>query len=329
MSVLARVAFVAFLTITVGLSAAFGQDRNSITGFVFGENRAPLSRIYVELQTDLYSTVGRTQTSGAGMYSFRGLPSGQYVVKVLATGTNYEEQSIAVSLVPISVVAGRGSVAEQVDFYLKVRKTENPLAPPEVVFAQSVPEEAEKLYKAGLEALEKKDEATGYEKLKHSLEVFPDYFLALDRLGNEYLTKGYYQASFVLFTKAVEVNPKSVSSTLGLGISEFKLNRIPRSIELLKTVRRLHKSNVTAFYWLGVAYHASGNFSEALKSLLEGDKLSGGQSADFQWQLARVYKDKGDYQLASDALEKYLSLKPDIPNAAEIRTLIATLRQKR
>lgn len=322
-----RSALIAIFIAGVGVCLASAQGRNSISGFVFGENRMPLSRIYVELQTDMYSTYARTQTNGAGMYSFRGIPDGRYYVKVLPHGTNYQEQGQAVSLLPLSPI-GRGAVSEQLDFYLQPRKTGAPLSAPEVVFVQDIPPKAKELYEAGVNELENKNEKEGYERLKQAIETFPQYFAALDRLGNEYLSKGYYEASYVLFTKAAEVNPRSISSNLGLGISDYKMNRFPQAIEAFESVIKLHKDNIGANYWLGIVHHAVGKFGEALTYLKKAEKLSQRKSPEVQWQLARVYKDQNKFRESADALELYLKLKPDADNAQEIRQVIKTLRGK-
>jgi tetratricopeptide (TPR) repeat protein len=287
----------------------------------------PLARVYVELQTDMYSTYSRTQTNGAGMYSFRGVPAGQYYVKVLAHGTNYDEQSRSVSLIPLSPV-GRGSVSEQLDFYLQSKKTGSLLLAPEVVFVQEVPAKAKQLYENGAKDLENNKEKEGYEKLKQALETFPEYFVALDRLGSEYLDKGHFEASYVLFTRAVEVNPRSISSNLGLGVSEYRLNRLPQAIQAFENAIKLNKENVNAHYWRGMALHATGKLEEALRSLQMAEKLSDRRSPEVQWQLARVYKDQNKLKESADALELYLKLKPDAANAEEIRKVIKTLRVK-
>ena len=323
-----RSVILAIFIAVAGVCHAVAQDRNSVTGIVFGENRMPLSRVYVELQTDMYSTYARTQTNGAGMYSFRGIPNGQYIVKVLPHGTNYEEQSRSVSLMPISPI-GRGSAAEQLDFYLQPRRSGSPLLAPEVVFVQDVPVKAKQFYEAGIKELENKKDDEGYQKLKQALETFPDYFVALDRLGNEYLKKGYYEASHVLFTKAVAVNPRSISSNLGLGVSEYRLSRVPSSIEHFEAVIRLHKDNPNALYWLGITYHATGKLAEALTALQKAAKLGEGRSPEVQWQLARVYKDQNKFRESAEALELYLKLKPEAENAEEVRRVIKTLREKK
>src|SRR5687768_15007610 len=114
------------------------QGRNSISGFVFNESRQPLADTYIELLDDLYTTKSRTKTNGSGLYSFRNLGDGQYMVKVLPYGADYEEQIRSVSLISVSALPGSGAVNEQVDFYLKAKRNANegPLAAPGVIFAQ-------------------------------------------------------------------------------------------------------------------------------------------------------------------------------------------------
>lgn len=308
---------------------ALNQDRNSITGFVFGESRAPVARINVELQTEFYSTVQRTLTNGSGHFYFQGIPAGRYLVKVITVGTNYEEQSQYVSLIPISVVQGRGVVNEQIDFYLKAStRGQQALGAPGVIFAQDVPDQAKKLYEEGVSELGKKNEPVAYEKLKSSLEIFPRYYAALDLLGNEYLGKGYFDAAFVLLNKAVEVNPKSFSSTFGLGLSEFRLNRKQQAVEHFKSAVQLQNESINAHLWLGIGLHSVSKLDEALRSLQTANKLSNETAAEVHWQLARVYKDLNRFADSAKSLEKYLKYRPDASNAEEVRKIIQVLQTK-
>lgn len=319
-----------FFFLLVGLVLpSVAQDRNSVTGFVFGPDRAPVQRLNIELQTELYSTVARTQTNGSGMYSFRGLPAGVYVVKILTFGTDLEEQSRSVNLIPISAVAGRGAVSEQLDFYLRPKERRGQLqGPGGVVFAQEVPKNAQELYQSGIDDLDKKNEADGYAKLKQALEIFPDYYLALDRLGAEYLGKGYFEAAHVLYSNAVRVNPRSTTSGLGLAVAEFRLNRTDKAQDAVEAVLKLDKENVNALYWKGIILHAQKKYPGAVAALLKADQLSNRKYADVHFQLARIYKDQNRFRESAEALEMFLTLRPDAENAAEIRQIIKTLREK-
>lgn len=316
--------------VTMPHSNVIIQGKNSLTGFVFAGARQPVSDIYVELLNDLYSTVARVRTSGSGFYSFRGLKDGNYKVKVLAHGTDYEEQVQSVSLVSISAIAGRGSVSEQLDIYLKVKKNTNsgPLAAPGVIFAQEVPDSAKKLYEAGINDLRDKKEVEGFEKLKKSIEIFPTYFSALDRLGTEYVLRGYYRPAFVLLTKALEVNPRSYSSTFGLGLSQYQLQLFDAAIENLQRATQIYNDSINAHLWLGIALHRSGKLSQAETALTQANKLSTNESSEVHWQLARLYSDQKRYNEAANELELFLKHSPNSTETEKIKQAIIQLRQK-
>lgn len=322
--------FVIVLSVVViWVSNATAQDRNSITGFVFDESRRPMAQVYVELQTDVYSTVARTRTQGSGMYSFRGLPANQYYVKVLSIGMDFEEQSRSVSLIPISAVQGRGTVNEQVDFYLRAKKQRTaPTLAPAVVFAQEIPAEAKSLYEAGVNDLSNKNDIAGLDKIKRSIEAFPDFYLALDRLGNEYVARGHFQPAYVLLTKALMVNPRSFSSTLAIGVSEYRLGQQVRAIDRFKQAVQIDKSSANAHLWLGIALHGTGDLPRSLAALREANKLSGGTVAEIHWQLARVYKDQKKYVDSANELELFLKYRPDAQNIEQIKRVIISLRKK-
>jgi tetratricopeptide (TPR) repeat protein len=318
------------INISKTLSNTVSQNRNSITGFVFNESRGPVSDVYVELLNDLYVTISRTKTTGSGLFSFRGLQDGNYKIKILPYNLGYEEQTRDVSLISVSAVAGSGSTSEQVDFYLKAKKNISlgPLAAPGVVFVQEVPKNAQKAFEDGVNFLREKKEREGFEKLKNAIEIFPEYFLALDLLGTEYAVRGYYEAAFVLLTKAVEINPRSFSSTFGLGLSQFRLGQADKAIENLLRATELYGESANSYLWLGIAYHNTGKLNEALNALLKANKLSKGEAAEVHWQLARVYKDQKLYTKAADELELFLKYKSDASNKEEVKKTIQVLRQK-
>jgi hypothetical protein len=114
------------------------QNTNTISGFIFNESRAPVAQIYIELQSDFYATVGRVQTRSSGMFTFSGLAPGQYYLRVITMGTDYEEQTKSVTLAAISRQLAN---TQQVDFYLRSRRTRSGggSAVPGVVFVQEVP----------------------------------------------------------------------------------------------------------------------------------------------------------------------------------------------
>lgn len=317
------------IIVFAGALNTYAQRNNAISGFVFSGARQPVSDIYVELQNEYGSTLTRVRTNGAGFYTFRSIPQGYYIVKTLTYGTSYQEQSRRVSLVSISAIPGSGGINEQVDFSLNVNRSYiGPLATPGVVFAQSVPKDAEKLYNNGVELLADKKEEEGFDKLKRALEIFPDYFLALDRLGQEYVVKGYYRPAFVLLTNALKINPKSYSSSFGLGIAQFKLGQTSESLKSLRQAVSFYGGSIDAHLWLGIVLHADGNLKEAEESLIKANELSKQKSAEVHMQLARLYSAQKRFNEAANELELYLKRKDDVSNLDEINKTIKSLREK-
>jgi tetratricopeptide (TPR) repeat protein len=306
------------------------QNRSSITGFVFNESRRPAPDIFVELLDDVGVTINRARTTASGRFTFGGLAYGRYKIRVLPLGTDYQEQVRDVELVQVSAIPGSGVDHQQVDIYLRLRPGANagPLAAPGAVFAQEVPEAAVKLYNAAVVELREKREKEGYESLKRALEIFPDYYLALDRLGTEYVVRGYYEPAYILLTRAVEINPRGFSSVLGLGMSQYYLRLNDRAVENLRRATTLYNKSPNAYFWLGMALRRTGKLAEAEAAFKRTNELSEGKIPEAHWQLALMLRDQKRYKEAADELELFLKSRPDARDAEKIKQLIAELRVK-
>ncbi|MFN2491749.1 MAG: carboxypeptidase regulatory-like domain-containing protein [Pyrinomonadaceae bacterium] len=317
-------------------NAAAVQARNIISGTVFGESRRPVADIYVELFDDFNASLRRGKTDGSGRFTFSNLVDGRYRVKVLPFGTDYLEQSEDVVLTSVSSTAGSGSTRENLDIYLKLnpRATASPFSGVAgVVFAQDVPATAKTLYEDGIRLLRDKKEKEGFESLRKAIEIFPTYYLALDRLGAEYATRGiadrsYLQAGFVLLVKAVEVNPRGFSSLFGLGWTEFQLGMIDHALDHLKNATKIYGKNPDAFLWLGQAYRRKSATGQAEAAFKKANELTGGKASSVHWQLAGLYSDQKRYHEAADEFELFLKTEPKAEDAEQIRALIKQLRQK-
>lgn len=310
------------------------QGRSTMIARIFGPSRVPVSDIYVELQNDTYSTVGRAKTDGSGRVTFGGLADGTYKLRVLPYGTDYMEQTLDVTISSISQIVGTGGSNEQVDVYLKVRNniSSSPFAaPPGVIFAQAVPDEAKKLYEKGVGELREKREKEGFDSLRKAIEIFPSYYAALERLGTEYVVRGtptHYEAARVLLMKAVEVNPRGFPSTFGLGLAQYKLNLLNEAIDNLRRATTLHTKSVNAYLMLGMALKQAKKIEEAEAAFKHANEAGKGQGSEVHWQLARLYSEQNRYQEAADSLELYLKYNPDKRDAEKVKQTIQQLRER-
>lgn len=325
--------FAAYLLIVIFLSVfadeLIAQNRNTIGGHVFDSQRRPVGQIYVELQNEVYSALARTKTDGSGRYFFSSLSAGRFYIRVLPYGTNLEEQTQEVEIV--TVVAGR-SVSEnaQKDFYLRERRdrADSPTITG-TVFVQDVPQKAQEAYKKAIAEFDAKSDEAGVKELQNALQVFPDYFLALERLGSEFIKFQMYLEAQVIYQKAVAVNPRSFGCWYGLSFASYGLNQAKEAVEAAEKAVSLNPQSIEATLLLGISERRAKQYEKAEKSLKRADKLAKGKSADAHWNLALLYAHNlKRYNEAADELELYLKIQPNAENAEAVKKLIKQFRGK-
>ena len=315
--------------------AVLEQGRNEISGTVFGETGRPVSDVYVELITDLGSSLNRIRTNASGRFTFSGLTAGKFSVRILPYGTDYREQTQDVILGTLSP-RPEASDRQQIQIYLTLntRARRGPFAIVSgVVFAQEVPRAAQDLYDDGVRLLGEKQEAKGLNKLKKSIEVFPTYFAALDRLGQEYAVRGltdrsYLEAGLVLLSKASEVNPRSFSSAFGMGWVQYHLGLMDGAVTNLRRATTLYGKAAEAYLWLGKSLKRQAALDQAEAALQRANELAKGKSAEVHWQMAGLYNEQKRYKEAADEFELFLKIQPKSTDAEKIRELIKQLREK-
>lgn len=309
---------------------AQSSPRNSISGFVYDADRRPLPEVFVELQNDVYSTLKRVRTDGSGRFSFNGISSGVFKVKVLPYGTNYLEETQDVSIVNYTRTTPDNVY---LDIYLKLDKRKvnlNNSTVTGVVFAQNVPQDAQNYYKKALSQLEKgKETDIGFENLKKAIEIFPTYYDALNRLGVEYVQRSKFQEAVPYLIESIKVNQRSYSSFFALGLAAYNLKHMKEAAEAFRATTLINPSSVYAQLQYGMILRINGNLKEAEQVLLKAKSLDKNLDvSDISWQLALLYEKTNRFNEAADELERYLQLQPDAPNIRQIQTLISQLRSK-
>lgn len=325
--------FVFVTFIILAAIAAPAQSNNTIYGQVVdAQSRQPVGDIFIELMDYVGAPLRRARLSSDGRFTFVGLRGGDYQIKVLTFGTNYQETIKDVRIVSMPLGNGRYSSDQVfVDIYLKMdpKKAGTGDGAATVIFAQEIPGDARKLYKKGVKQLDdKKDE--GLELLKQAVEIFPTYYDALDRLGTEYVQRKQYEEAAPYLTRAADVNKRSYSSFYWLGVANFNLKNMPAAIEALRSAVTIKPLSVNAQLFYGMLLRMDGNYELAEKALLQARSLTekGAPVAEVHWQLALLYEKTSRYKEAADELERFLKVQPETADAEKIRKLIDDLRAK-
>lgn len=310
---------------------------NQIMGHISDSNRQPVARIYVELMNDYYQMLRRVQTDGSGFYSFSNISAGNFKVKVVSSGTDFLEQTQDVTITNFVtntgtaiIVGGRDS--QQVDFILRSKTEMRGVAAriaPGTVFVQEVPAEAKRTYDRAVAELDKeKPRAEAIEELKKAVDLFPNYYMALERLGMEYIKRKQYEPANVVLSKAVEVYPRGYMSLYSLGFVLHNLKQHEAAAGMLNRAIAVSPNSINAHLWLAIVLRHEGQLDQAEAHLKRANELGKGQIPETHWQLALLYNQLKRSEQAADELETFLKLQPDSRDAEQIRTLIKRLRQQ-
>ena len=198
-----------------------------------------------------------------------------------------------------------------------------------MVFVQEIPKEAKSKYEAGVINIGQNKNQEGLRDLKSAIEIFPNYFAALDLLGNEYIKLQYYDAANILLTKAVEVNPKSYRSWYGIAYANYSLNQNAESLKALNKAIEINPGSVEAILLKGILLKKDKKYDECLVQLKKAKELAKGSVPEINWQMALLYANNFNlYEKAAEELELFLKEQPNTKDAEAVKKLIINFREK-
>ncbi len=310
---------------------SLAQNRNAIIGHVFDTSRRPVGQVFVELQDDYYSSIARARTDESGFYAFNGIPFGSYYVTVQAYGNDYVAQTERVQIETLSRSGARSSQSVQLDFTLKKKNENKPAIKIRngVVFAQEIPEAARKFYEQAVTTLDsRKGDEAGLEGLRKAIGIFPNYFLALERLGLEYLKREQFSAARDVLVRAVGVNARGDQSLYGLGIAQYALKDTSAAVDSLSRAVAVTPASINYQMWYGKALWKIGRLDEAEIHFKRSYALGSNRIPVVHLYLAQLYDRQKRYREEANELELYLKEEPAPNNAEKIKEAIGKLKQK-
>lgn len=322
---------VALIVVLACFGSVLAQGgRSTISGFVFDPEQRPVSQVMVELRNDYNSVLARIRTDGSGRYYFRGLAHGRYSVKALPFGTGFSEATVDAEITGTGMRGQPMADNVQKDIYLKLRKgADSTPFKNAVIFVQDVPREAEVLYKDAVSDLDSDRAQTGVQSLERAVEIFPTYFVALQRLGLVRLGEQKFEDAAALFTRALAINGRSFDCWYGLAYAQYSLRKFKESAASANEALVIKPDSTETNLLLGMNHRILKDFENAEKALKKAEKLAEGSSPDVHWQLALLYgRDMSRYSDAAKQLERFLELSPEAPNKEDVKKLIKQFKDK-
>lgn len=318
----------AVLTFLLSLSLTFIFQSFDILGTIRDVKGQPVSGVRVSLLDENYQPTYTAFVDPGGRFTIKGIRSGRYIVRIDTTGTPYQElQTGWLELQSLRQLGG-GREVYPVDLVLKFRPGSKPKVNFGTTFAQDVPPAARSEFEWAAKRLKgsKRDQAIA--SLKKAVELFPDYFDALELLGTEYVKSAQYDAALSVLQHAIDVNGRAPRSLYALGVTYLKLNRLPEAVETLEKSLKLDASNPNAQMMLGLALGNNRQFAEAEEAFRNALQIGGAGVAEAHFYLAGIYDKQQRYAEAARELEMYLKESKDISDPEKIRAMIAKLNAK-
>jgi cytochrome c-type biogenesis protein CcmH/NrfG len=306
------------------------QSRFAILGSVRDPGGQPVGSIRVTLLGENYQNLGTRFADSSGRFQFRNLGQGTYTIRIEPAGTPYEEETQTIELQSLSPRRSTTEEPFMVDFRLRQKGGNVALVAPGVVFVQEVPALAREEYERGRSSLNSQNPEMALASLKKAIDIFPDYFLALELLGTEYVRREQFNDAVPVLTRAIQVNPNAARSLYALGVINLKSNRSTEAINWLLLAEDKNPKNPNVHMMLGLAYGNVGSLVESEQAFKKAYLLGGGKSevAIVHFYLAVIYNRQRRYSEAVRELELFLKEAEDVKDRTQINGLIERLQAK-
>jgi tetratricopeptide (TPR) repeat protein len=301
----------------------------AVMGTVRDEEGRAVPSVRVSMVDENYQPIRTVFADASGRFEFRKIRAGSYYLRVEPTGLPYEEYSRQIDLYSMTRRASTFEEPTLEDVILRRKKSRGSInASPGVVFLQVVPPAARAEYDRGAGNIKGRDTQLGIDELRKAIEIFPDYFDALELLGTEYVKLGQYENAVPVLTRALAVNSKSGSSKYALGFAYLMLNRIDQSIDWLQSALAQDSGNPNVHMMLGLAYGKKHSLDQAEAAFKKAYQLGKANAADAHLYLAGLYDKRERYGEAWRELELYLKEAKGLKDTTQVREMIAKLKAK-
>ena len=333
-----KVVGAAVLAIVLFVPTALSQTAmiTRLGGRVMEDGR-PIRRIVeIRLESGTSGIVDTAYTLGGEEFEFRSVPielSDEFFLTIQEPGYREVREEVRIGRDPF----GRGVISDVgiVILYLESLPSDDVDAgPAETVdlrqLAAEISDEARDAYEAGLEHLDAGNSEESLESLELAVELAPDYYDALNKLGVEYLNLERYRDAEQMLERAYALNGNDPIPLTNLGTLHFQegealmqsgltandLNRamasFVQSADYLAEAMRLDPASGRIAYYLGSALYKTGAYDaaeEALYFAMDNDpRMDAARLA-----LINVYVGQQRYEAALEQIALYLEANPDTP----------------
>jgi tetratricopeptide (TPR) repeat protein len=263
-----------------------------------------------------------------GNYEFRGLSSGRYSLS--ATNPDEPEQY---SEPAESDTTRAFSNRLRVDIYLRLpqhdaKTTYNPGTVNAAEAAQNIPKAARKAYDQGVKLQKENQHEKALIAFNQAVDLYPEYFQALTERASLLMGRNQLAEAAADFERALRLNDKYVPALRGLGYCQIQQKQFEAAVSNLERAFVMEPKVPLTLLLLGYANLSLGRYEPAQQCLEEALKLGPESAARAHVYLAEVFAHEQKFKEAADSIRRYLALKPDAPDAADLRKMESDWRDR-
>ncbi len=315
---------------TAGLDSDIGNPglggKNTIQGRIYYPSGHPLDRRVRVKINSVRGGQSYISTDDNGSFTILRLTDGTYNLMVDA-GADYE---LANESVQIIGAATRDKLGQTVFVQITLKLKTSAGNPPGVINAAlaSIPKPARDLYQQALASAQAGDNKKAVEQLKKAIALFPEFPLALNELGMQYLQLNELDRAADSLRSALKLVPEAFLAHLNYGLVLLQQKKYDESESELRLAIAKNELFPATHEYRGRALIGLHRLEEAEKELQRALALGGEQAANSHRYLGAIYMQRGEDARAIAELQEYLRLQPKVKDADQIRQIIKELSAK-
>jgi tetratricopeptide (TPR) repeat protein len=315
-------------------------------GQVFADGRPIEKAIAIRIEAENSAMIDTTYTLDSGKFLFRNLLlvyEDAYFLVIREP--DYKElryrversQFVADSASPL-MVHSIGSVIldlERLPPERKIRK-----AGPKAVDARQlkaeISDEARREFNLALKNIANGSSKEALAHLKKAVELSPEYYDALARLGSEYMKAGQPREARTMLERAQALNPNDPIPLTNLGTLQFQEGERVESAgsgnslvaetsyrnaaDYFEKALRLNPLAPRANFYLGIALYKLGAYERSESALINTLALDG-RMHEARLTLINIYNRRHRYDDALKQISEYLQANPDAPQRKQLEDM--------
>ena len=153
-------------------------------------------------------------------------------------------------------------------------------------------------------------QAAELEMYEMALDVYPNFFRALNNLGVALRRRGHVSRAIEQYHLALQADPKFAEARSNLGAAYYSLGRVDDAIREFELAAKASGSNAYYYHHLGVIQFQQGNYKDALEHFKKAVSRNG-SLADARYYVGESYMKLGNRKKAIEAYRKTLETDPN------------------